>query len=141
VLEIGPAWARLVAPQLPDLSALSSAGRLPPWELLLRLADAGLDLLGGGDGQPEAPAAAARGAAPAAAADVCGVRGGGGGGGGGSGGGWKDLETERAMCGDVADVWWARGGRAAAACGPGNGAVLWGPRASRGQTQLLACRS
>ncbi len=44
VIEAGPAWARLVAPQLPELAGL--VGRqLPSWQLLQGLADRGLNLL------------------------------------------------------------------------------------------------
>jgi hypothetical protein len=88
VIDIGPAWARLASPDLPELCGLIGR-QLPPWQLLQRLADAGLHLLpdtgacGGGG-------LVGGGAEEAARAD----RGG------------KDEEMERAMCNDVSRIWW-----------------------------------
>ncbi|KIY95176.1 flagellar associated protein, partial [Monoraphidium neglectum] len=86
VIDIGPAWARLASPDLPELCGLIGR-QLPPWQLLQRLADAGLHLLpdtgacGGGG-------LVGGGAEEAARAD----RGG------------KDEEMERAMCNDVSRI-------------------------------------
>lgn len=98
VIEAGPAWARLLSPQLPELSGLLEE-KLPPWQLLLALADAGLNLTPGGNG----------GGGPIGGGDALSGCGGGGDGdeseGGGGGEGCKDAAVERAMCDDVSRVW------------------------------------
>ncbi|GBF90183.1 hypothetical protein Rsub_03316 [Raphidocelis subcapitata] len=97
IIEAGPAWARLLSPRLPELSGLLEA-RLPPWRLLLALADAGLNLMpvggGGGDGGDGGNSGGGD-----SCGDDCG-----GGGGGGEEGGRKDAAIERAMCDDVSRV-------------------------------------
>lgn len=44
VLEVGPGYAQLVSPQLPQLSALTDK-QLAPWQLLSQLSASGLHLL------------------------------------------------------------------------------------------------
>lgn len=92
VIEVGPAWARLAAPRLPELAGLVGA-QLPPWQLLQRLAAAGLNLL------PDSSRSGGAGALEAAAAvSVVGKDSGG-------GRGCKDVAMEMAICRDVSRIW------------------------------------
>lgn len=89
VLDIGPAWVRLAAPALRELRHLVGC-ELPPAELLVAMEDCGLGLvppLASGDG------------------------GGGSGNRGASSFESKDEAMERAMCEDVASIWWVAAGR------------------------------